>query len=510
MYFLLVALMTGLLAQDRVTIQGKITYLTVDQVYSDVGQIDQVEIGDTLTVLRKNKEIGRIIVTNLASKSSVSSSIVPTETYQLGDRVYLVKQMEKKPETDVQDTTAAEEESATEKVEETKVNRFRHSGNFSLRYSHVTFDAGTNSDRGVSTLQYNLSSLGSFPLTIALYGRGDFISGNYALYQARITLGNRSSLFNAQIGRVFSSELSGMGATDGVMASIHPGENISAGFVFGMQPDPISLTFNRDIKKMGFFGRVQKKTGRLTVLGQTAVVGQYSRGNVDREFLVLKGVIRGRSAWSLRANATVDYYRKQYISTRQSSALTNGELSLRIRPLKSLTISSRLSTNRLIIYRESTTSFVDSLFQDELRSGLFNSITYRHSVIGKFGLGFNMRTGSTDRPSLVGRFSYGTGSYLQKSYGDFVLMYIQNFLITGLRTQLGWGREVGENGHLYFQYEYYTYGYGKLLTGYTQHTFSGNLTHRFGKRFILNTSIEYNNEAAFSILYLYAGATYRF
>ncbi len=495
-------------AADKL-IQGKITYLTQDQVYCDIGSGDDLSVGDTLTVFRRTEELGKIIVTNLATHSSVSSSLIPTTEYQLGDRVQLVKSESDAGPLTIQDSTQVPIQSEPEKIEP-KEKLIKHNGNIGLRHSSVAFSDNKTSKRSVSTLQYGISTIGNFKSSLWVYGRGDMIDQSFTLYQARMTLGDPNGPISAQVGRVFASELAGMGATDGLMAKWNPSGSFGIGAIAGVQPDPISLAFNKDIHKGGLFGHIQKKVANVYMNTRIALVGQYASGSTDREFSVFHVSLADRRWWDFRTNATVDFYRDAYISTRNKYSVTNSELSLRIRAPFNVSFSSRLSTNRMVIYRSSSQTFVDSLFEDEMRTGLYNTLQYRHPHFGKFSLGANLRVGSTDRPSTVVRFNYGTGDYMEKSYGDVTLMYLQNFLITGIRSQIGLGMPIGQKGNVYGQFEYYTYGYGNMIADYSQQTVSGNFSYRIGKQVSLSASMDYTYEVDFKILYMYFGGSYRF
>ncbi|NQV36778.1 MAG: hypothetical protein HQ509_02095 [Candidatus Marinimicrobia bacterium] len=492
------------------TVVGKITYLTSDQVYCDIGRDDGVSIGDTMTVSRRNDEIGKIIVSNLASQSSVCTSLIPITEYQLGDRVELRKIERMDSDIVAQDSIPGSEENQNQARKNISL---KHNGNIGLRYSNVSFSTdSTNkrSKRSVSTLQYGLSLNGKIPTSIWVYGRGDMLDKSFTLYQARMTIGDPNSKLSSQIGRVFTSELAGMGATDGLLTRWNPTSTYGLGFILGVQPDPISLAFNPDIRKGGIFGHLRQKYKRTQVSGRAAVVGQYASGNVDREFAVFHLNVGNKRIWDFRTHATVDYYRDPYISTRNSVSLTNSEISLRIRPISSISFSTRYSTNRMIVYRATSQTFVDSLFEDEMRSGWYNSLQYRHKYIGKFNLGTNIRYGSTDRPSTVIRFNYGTGNYLEKSYGDFTVMYMRNFLITGIRGQVGFGKQLGRKGNMYFQYENYSYGYGNLIADYNQQTLSGSLSFRLRKNISISSSLDYTMEPDYQIFYMYFGGSFRF
>jgi len=45
------------------TLEGHITYITMDQIYCDIGSVKGAEIGDTLTVFRRNDEVGLLVIT---------------------------------------------------------------------------------------------------------------------------------------------------------------------------------------------------------------------------------------------------------------------------------------------------------------------------------------------------------------------------------------------------------------------------------------------------------------
>ncbi len=489
-------------------IHGTITYITSDQVYCDIGKEDGLMVNDTLTVFRRTEEIGKLIVSHLSKGNSVCVSLVPTTLYQLGDRVSGNIQLQQKDTESLIDSVFAPENITTEVPKQTK-QLIEQDGKIGYRFSRVSYSSSSSSNRQVSTLQYGIRIGSSLPVSAWMYGRGTDTHETFSVYQARIQLGSSEGSLYSQIGRVFTYELSGMGVTDGLLIKWKPKEKIGTGIVVGAQPDPVTLSFNSSVKKFGLFSDWETRLKSISLSNRTALVGQYADGKADREFAVIQFRIGTRSIWDVRSNTIIDYYQNLGGINRDPVTVTNNELSLRVKTRFGLTMATRFSSNRRVLYQTTNTTFTDSLFEDELRSGWYSSLQYSHPVIGRLIAGYNIRIGSTDRPSTLTRVSYGTGSYLKKFYGDVSLAFLQNSLISGLRSQVGIGRGVGPFS-VYGEIEDFAYGYGKNMSDYHQVTTSMSIHLKLRRRFSVSSSFDYMIENDFSMLYVYAGVMVRF
>jgi len=265
---------------EIITGQGKVTYLTADQVYCDIGTSQGISVGDTLQLFRRSEIIGDMVITHSAKNSSVTSPLVPIGTIQIGDRV----QFEKTAKINL--AQPIEPEMVVQKEPEKQKMIIKHSGNISLRTTIQSLPDGVSDKTGIGTLQYGLSVPSMRHFKVGVYGRSNLQDQQFTLYQARASFGSKNKEPYFQLGRVFASELSGIGATDGLLATVPIIKNIILGGLGGFQPNPESYQFNSDIKKIGLFSKIKFPSQHFT--GSIAFVGQYAGSGIDREYIYSK------------------------------------------------------------------------------------------------------------------------------------------------------------------------------------------------------------------------------
>ncbi|MDP6396413.1 MAG: hypothetical protein QF712_01775 [Candidatus Marinimicrobia bacterium] len=508
--FLLIAIfsLAAGLEAETVKAEGKVTYLTADQVYVDIGSDVGVAVGDTLLVFRRNEELGPVVITNVARKSSVCQSLIPVEVFQLGDRVVLEKEAVPEP-TPVEEVVEPTIEAAKPSKRQDRILSQR--GNASARYSMSSFSGGDQSARGIASLRYGLVLTSPFRSDIWLYGRGNLTESDFTLYQARFTVGDRRGKFYLQLGRIFAPELAGIGATDGVMLTSQMASALSVGALGGFQPDPLRLSFDSKVKKVGAFVKFKQRTPSGSLDAVLSGVGQYAGKDVDREFIYgrLSGDYFNRKV-TFSIYETVDFYRGDSPANRGTVTPTSSQFSVGIRPWKGLSIRSRYSDRRQIIYQVSGSTLPDSLFEDALRSGWYNSIRLSHDAFGSIQAGFNLRqqSDSDDRSELY-LVNYRSNASAKGQIFDVGGSYLQNLLITGARGQLGFSAPAGKKMDLYAQYELFSYGYGNSVSDYRQHTISASLNWRIMKYLRGSLSLDYSKDEEFSIFYIYMGLNWR-
>ncbi len=500
-------LISALAGQTGVHSEGKITYLTADRVYCDLGSNNGAAVGDTMTVYRRDQELGLVVVTNVARKSSVCLSLVPTSTFQLGDRVVLDKTSPPEP------TALATPESVIQKPEKrTKrhLPRWSSTGNVSFRYTSGQFSNKTSDTRGIGSINYRLRSGGPLRATFWLYGRGNTLDNSFSLYQARMTLGRAGSHFYIQAGRVFSPEMAGIGSTDGLLVSSRLISSLSVGLLAGVQPDPKTLTFDPDLKKMGGYLYLNKKKDKVRTTASLALVGQYAGGKTDREFLFWSLRRDRRNKLALSLNQTVDMYRHGKVRNRNQLTPTSTQLSVSYRPFRSLNLQTRYTGRRQVVYQKTGAVIPDSLFRDELRSGLYTSIRWTGSSVGSFRLGANIRTQKSEyRPAILVSLDYRSPQRTNLSSYSIGTSFLRNDLLTGLRAELGYWKQFSPGFYYNANYDIYSYGYGNKVADYIQHHLSVGVNRRFFSRLNLALSGDYTYDKAYQIVYLYASLNYR-
>ena len=504
--FLFLAFTGAIFSQESILVEGKITYLTADQIYCDVGTIGGASVGDTLKVLRREQELGLILITNVARKSSVCLSLVPASVFQLGDKVVLDKMTKplSQPNEIVKDRLK-------ETVEKPQKSKLKQSGNLSFRYTDTQFSNNNSANRGIGSLNYRLRYDGLFKPQLWIYGRSDLADKEFKLYQARLTFGSSTGKLYVQVGRVFSPALSGIGATDGLLASTTIKRGISLGVLGGFSPNPQNLNFDKNISKTGGYIHFKNQSPNFRMIGSIAFAQQKVSGKTDREFIFWTWRGNVGNTFSLAMYQTVDLYPDTEIGVRNKMTPTSSQISVRFRPIKSITIRSRYSARRQVLYFESAQTLPDSLFQDELRSGWYNTIQLSMNNIGSFQLGANLRNQkSADRPAVLAFMSFRSPSGSNGRTYNLKTNYIRNDLITGVRFTVGLDQSLGKKISIYAEADGYSYGYGTNWSDYFQQRINVGMNWRIFSKLQMTLSADYTQEDNYSFQYVYAGLNYRF
>jgi hypothetical protein len=488
---------------ETVSGQGKVTYLTADQVYCDIGTSQGIVVGDTLQIFRRTEVLGDLVISHSAKNSSVCTPLIPMENIQMGDRVQFEKRIE--IITELPSETKIEE---APKEKKEKLN-LKHSGNVSVRSTFQSLPGDVKDQTGIGTLQYGLTIPKYKSMKISIYGRSDMASKSFTLYQARASFGKKNKGTFLQLGRVFASELSGIGATDGLFLSRPFSKQISLGGLAGFQPDPKSYQLNLDIKKIGIFTKFKIPIKKLS--GNIAFVGQYAGSEIDREFIYSKLSYSPLKQISIQAYQTVDLYRNVSLYNRKNAEATFTQLSMRFKINKNISFRSRFTSRQEIIYQQSQTLVPDSLFQAELKNGWYNSLKLRGNTWGTIQVGANIRKQSeSDQFSSVLSLYYRTLSSKRGISLDWNSILIQNTLLTGIQNKFGFSMPFWKNGFFNAEYELYAFGFGQNWNEYFQHTLSGSLSKKMGKKFHAYASLDISLDTEFTRTFAYLGLSYRF
>jgi len=490
---------------------GAVSYITVENVYCDLGSENGLAIGDTLHVLRRNDEIGLLVVQSTGRKSSVTHPLIPSSNFQLGDLViFIPKQKSEVPEEPIEKEVASKKEEPPIKKQKKKPI-FDHGGSISLRGNWNKYNSGSNNERLLGNLNLRLGITSPIKNRLWIYGHNNFTENTFRLYQLRLELGDRTNQFYGQIGRLYVSELAGVGAVDGVMVSVGKNRKNRVGAMAGFQPTFLETKFNSDVKKISAFSANEWEKGKRVFKLNAALVGQYAKNKIDREFMYIRMNLREGSNYELSWYETVDLYRDSTVYNRSSIEPISSQISFRFRLGNMLTFNSRLSSRKQVLYRQSGTLLPDTLFVDELRSGWYNSIQVRSKNWGTFRLNNNLRiqANSSDL-SQVTSVGYTAPRLKNNLYLTFSSSFIKNMLITGFRNRVSASKSLNDKGSIFADYDLYVYGFGNQLADYTRHAVSFGINYRIMKKLSTNGSIDISKDGEFSAIYVYSGLSYRF
>lgn len=492
--------------QEMIQSEGKITYITSDLIYTEIGSDDYASLGDTLRVLRRGSEIGLLVITNLSRKYSVCQSLVPTDIYQLGDRVILHNIKQPKPVT--QETTIYPKVSEQEQTQvESTGRKFNHKGSLSLRFSQ-SGSAGKSISRGLAAANYRFSILQPFKISLMIYGNRDFTDRDWNIYQVQLALGNPSDRWYGQVGRVYSPSLSAIGPTDGLLVTRRISSKYSLGILLGVQPPPDDLAFSFKTRKIGIYGKQVIRKQRSTLTNTIALTGQYYAGGIDREFIYHSLYWKWKRI-NLSFNQIIDMDRQDDINNYDFLGWTSLQAALRIKVLSFLTLNSRISARKQPIYR-SFNDPVYAMLSKELRTGWYNSLRFKIGRQGSLYTTANFKLQSTqNEKAQFYSLAYATNQLANILKVKVTAQFIQNPLLTGIRFQNGVELNLKRRGYLSGEYDIFSYGHGYRRNKYQRHSFSINYNLMIKSRFTFYCSMELFKDHDFSGQYLFGGLSYR-
>ncbi len=492
-------------------VEGSVTYITVENVYCDLGSENGLGIGDTVQVYRRNDEIGLLVVQSVGRKSSVTHPLVLGSNFQLGDRViFIPKQKKEVPEKTIQDVEMIEKIETPPKKRRIKPF-FDHGGSLSFRGNWNRYNGGLEHQRLLGNLNYRLGIDLPVKSQIWIYGHNNFTENSFRLYQIRLEIGDRNTRIYGQVGRLYASELAGVGAVDGVMVSMGKNGKNRIGAMAGFQPDHLKMEFSTDVKKLSVFSTNEWKPNHQVIRFNTALVGQYTKNKIDREFMYIRLYWKIKSNFEFSWYETLDMYRDSTVYDRSSIEPLSSQISIRYRLGKVLTFNSRLSSRKQVLYRQSGSMLPDSLFVDELRTGWYNSIQISINDWGTLRLSSNVRMqANSSELSQVISGGYTAPRLRNNLYIRFSSSFIKNLLITGVRNRISASKSFNGKGSMFADYDLYVYGFGNQLADYTRHTVSFGINYRIMKKLSTNCSADLSTDGDFSAMYVYGGLSYRF
>ncbi|MFC1549850.1 hypothetical protein ACFL46_00975 [Candidatus Neomarinimicrobiota bacterium] len=492
---------------DAVFVEGKITYLTIDQVYCDLGINDGINLGDTLIVRRDSEDIGLIIIANLANNSSIGNPIAPIGNFVRGDRV-VAKIIKKSIIDQTKEITTTDSYQDTQ-VDQNKRLIIKHSGNLSLRYSYQKFENDIANNRSIGNLQYGLESNTVIPIKMWIYGRGSSVNKKFTLYQGRIEIGQQNGQYQLQLGRIFSSEMPGLGATDGIYLSDQFNSKIRAGFIGGFKPNPATLDFDKKIKKAGVFSefKTQSKNFRFNIL--SSVIGQYSGKTIDREYLYFNSDGELFNSIRISLHQIFDFDRSNEIADRNFIEPTSTQVLLFLKINSAISFNARYSGIKPIIYQTTSIVYRDSLFQDALHQGWYSTLRLRGQKLGSIQIGMNFRQNSPSNKTNYYFISIQPKSIIKTLNQDVELNHISNSYLKGFRGKVGLNYFRNRTS-IYTNFEYFDYNYNSFSKNSVEKVINVGFSIRANSSLSINTSLEYSLDATASYLFGYFSVSYRF
>ncbi|MCX6281341.1 MAG: hypothetical protein NTU51_05210 [Bacteroidetes bacterium] len=389
-----------LMGQNAAVEEGTVSYLSSQSIYVKFESTRNIKAGDTLFILKGEKQVPSMVVKDLSSISCVCIPI-GTKSLAVGDKVTFrprsaivpkpettappsaVVQTEKKPDS----VAASPVIAGTPAQENPKPKTTRQSihGFFGLA-SYTDFSSNSStSQRMRYTFSFMGRNLGNTNLSAEVYMSFNHSNTNWSEIQSDVfnglkvynlnlnyDFGTKASLL---LGRKINPKLSNMGANDGLQFELKF-KPITIGLIAGFRPDYTDYSFNASLFQFGayLYNETRAKTGR-TMQTTLAFINQTNNWNTDRRFIYLQHVNALAKNLVFFGSAEMDLYRvvfNQPDSTYTSSNtfnLTNLYVSLNYRVIKQLSLSFSYSARQNVIYYETYKSLLDKLTDPQTLQG---------------------------------------------------------------------------------------------------------------------------------------------
>lgn len=356
-----------------------VTYLSGTTIYLEVGTRHGVREGTAFTVMHAGSAIAELAakyVSTTRTACTISSSIAMPA---VGDSVRFVPAPEPKATAVVAGTG--------DRVRQ-HVSPLR--GRVGIRY--LVLDQGEAGTLRQPSLDLRLdgTQIGGTPLGVAVdvrtqrtvisggAGSGTVPGGETRVYQAAVTMQRGGGGTRWELGRQFATTLAPIGIFDGAALDIN-GDRWSGGLLAGTQPDAVTFAPSGATTEYGLWLQRHSAVGKSAPWSATVgAIGSYDHGEINREFLYLRGTISARH-FSLYAAQEIDANRGWKETLEGSFAtFTSSFVTAQVNIGDAIALSGGLDSRRSVrLYRDFLNPEI--VFDDAFRQGQWGEASLRVS-----------------------------------------------------------------------------------------------------------------------------------
>ena len=371
--------------EDRSLAEGKVSYITLQNIYVKFETSGLVHPGDTIFV-RKDQTLIPLFVTE--STSSISCVGKPLKKFDIkvSDVVVIKVKKSEKPNKDAlkekipselsgikQDSVLGQksklpaksrsESERTEKIRgrisASSYSSFSNSSDFNQRMRY-TF---TLSAENISGGRFSLDSYINFTHRQNHWAEvKDNIFNALKIYSLAVNY-DVTDKTHFVLGRKINPKIASIGAIDGFQAETKAG-NFTFGAVVGTSPDYSDYSFNAKLFEYGGYlsHEINNKSGNM--VNSIAFFQQTSHGMTDRRFAYFQHDNSLIENLNLFTSVELDLYALKDSLPTNTVSLTSLYLSLRYRFSKQLSAYASYDARKNVIYYETFKNYLDQMLLD--------------------------------------------------------------------------------------------------------------------------------------------------
>ena len=297
----------AVLAREKQVVkkEGKVSFITPQNIYLMFDNTEGISVGDTLYFEHHRKTFPVMIVKYISSKS-VSGEKIGKEDIKVGDVLFALVGKEEK--TNVMQTLSAGNEKDTNLVQTTNTQTIKRADKFAVptnrKNLYGSFNANSFSNYanypnsvGIQRWDYTLNmqaeNIGGSPVYFSNYMDLSYMSSEWKDVKANVfnnlkvydfSLGYKTSEFNIWLGRHMNYNVSSVGPIDGLQAEKSLG-NFALGGIVGSRPDFYNLGLNSQLFEYGGYINRTDSVNSGVMQSTLALFQQMNHGKTDRRFL---------------------------------------------------------------------------------------------------------------------------------------------------------------------------------------------------------------------------------
>ena len=396
-----------------------VKYVSAQHVYIDAGRDDNLAVGDTLRIFRDEIEIAQIEIVYVSDNSSSGKIITQTGEITPGDSAALLHPKAVKPASpEAQSDTATSithEYAASQPIKDKPKTIGRIHGRVAFQLYRYDDKSPADLDITRPTLRLVLSSqntgIENLSFNLNMRSRQDSRSGGYSrnlaysdwhnkIYEFSIAYGNNDSGYRVRLGRIITSNISGVGYIDGLLLESQLiGPTRICAFA-GYQPEWQYAEFRTSLQKYGAcVTYLRENREHYRVESTLALAGEYHGSTISREFIYMRDILTWGERTRIYHSMNIDINR-QWRREKMGGPLTLSSFLLSLRYKLSQSMSTGLSyDNRKNYWTYDNRTLDEQLFDTNMRQGLRGDVNMRlrGQIFFNMGMGYKFRKDSDER-----------------------------------------------------------------------------------------------------------------
>jgi hypothetical protein len=380
-------------AQGKKEVRWKISYIAGVTVYVDAGREQHLAVGDTLHIVRSQKEIGIVVITAVSGVSSAASIVVQHGSFVVGDGAVAqpgigeVSRADARTDSPENTKRPVPQNLATSQLPPSPAENVL-SGRVSLQYNAIFAEESKfNMNQPAASFRFNVANLMGTGMRLSLNARSYYdLSNNYTMYGGRNGLNSRAyeislvqdspdASLGYGLGRLTSRYVGGMGTFDGAQLYYHF-DDFTAGILGGAQVVDRTLTFSQDGTKGSFFLNYHNGPDIFHQYDGTIAYGRQMVGsNLDRQFIYLQNSLSLGSRLMMYESSEIELNDIANGVRTSAFKFSNSFLNVNYQPADWLSANLGYDALRTVYLFETMKAIPDSLIDRNLNQGFRASAT---------------------------------------------------------------------------------------------------------------------------------------